>query len=144
MPKGVYIKTEEHKKKISEGRKGKGMGNKGALGYKHSEEAKRKMSESHTGKHLSEKVKQNLSKIHLGEKNKMWKGDKVGYIALHEWVSRNLGKPRICKMCNFKSENTRQFHWANKSRQYKRDLEDWIRLCVKCHKVYDLNKIEIT
>lgn len=28
-------------------------------------------------------------------------------------------------------------HWANKSHKYKRELTDWISLCVKCHKKYD-------
>lgn len=37
----------------------------------------------------------------------------------------------------------RQYHWANISRSYKRDLSDWVRLCASCHKKSDLAKIII-
>jgi len=63
-----------------------------------------------------------------------WVGDKVSYSALHIWVRRNLGKPNKCEHCGV-TEGT--FEWANKSHNYKRDLEDWIRLCKKCHIKYD-------
>ena len=68
-----------------------------------------------------------------GEENGMWKGDKVGYYALHDWISRKLGKAVICKKCGYQGN----CHWANKSHEYKRDLNDWISLCPKCHKGYD-------
>ena len=40
----------------------------------------------------------------------------------------------ICKYC--RKENCR-FEWANISGEYKRDLNDWMNLCVSCHKKYD-------
>lgn len=64
-----------------------------------------------------------------------WKGDAVGLNALHTWVSKNLGKPRKCQKCG--TTTAKQFDWANKSRNYKRDLSDWIRLCRSCHSKYD-------
>ena len=69
----------------------------------------------------------------MGEKNHEWKGDKVGYGALHDWVYRKLGKPKKCMNCN----NTENLEWANKSRKYMRDLTDWISLCRSCHAKYD-------
>lgn len=72
-----------------------------------------------------------------GEYNHKWKGDEVGYFGLHNWVRRTLGKPNKCEHCNDISLNGRQYHWANKSQKYLRDKDDWIRLCVKCHKKYD-------
>ena len=73
-----------------------------------------------------------------------WKGDQVGYLALHSWVIRNLGQPNRCEHC--KSLNAKRYHWANISRQYKRDLKDWIRLCASCHVNFDdsINKGWIT
>ena len=71
-----------------------------------------------------------------------WKGDDVGYGALHEWVVRELGKPKECEECGL-NDKERVYHWANISRNYKRELTDWIRLCVPCHKLYDLHKLEI-
>ena len=60
------------------------------------------------------------------------------------WVQRKLGAPKMCWECGFTSENNRQFHWANISRAYKRDLEDWARLCATCHKAYDGVGINLT
>ena len=80
-----------------------------------------------------------LSKIgkYRDEKSPHWKGEKVGYGGLHEWVYRKLGSPNICEHCKKRFTNNRQLHWANKSRTYKRDVKDWIRLCASCHKKYD-------
>lgn len=76
----------------------------------------------------------NKGKAHLAdEKHPLWKGDSVSYSPLHSWVSRKLGKPKECSDCGFASDNGRQFHWANISGQYLRDLEDWERLCARCH-----------
>lgn len=81
--------------------------------------------------------KSNLGQKHptiQGENNHNWMGDDVGYTALHDWVKRNLGKAFWCTFC-FSMVNVQ---WANISHEYKRDLTDWIQLCVKCHKRYDL------
>lgn len=66
-----------------------------------------------------------------------WKGDKVGKKALHNWVEKNLGKPKKCEHCNSFNEIGKKYEWANKSQNYKRDLSDLIRLCTKCHSKYD-------
>lgn len=63
-----------------------------------------------------------------------WKGDAVGYAGLHKWIGRKLGKPSLCEHCH---TTEGRFEWANKSQEYKRDLDDWLRLCVKCHRNYD-------
>lgn len=78
----------------------------------------------------------NLSKTEiLGEKHHMWKGDGAGYHALHKWIARRLGKPRCCQHCG--TTVAKRFEWANKSRKYRRQLEDWLRLCNSCHQRYD-------
>ena len=66
-----------------------------------------------------------------------WKGEGAGYVAKHTWISKQLGKPHFCEECGNKKLNHRQYHWANKSGKYLRDLSDWIRLCVKCHLEFD-------
>jgi hypothetical protein len=70
-----------------------------------------------------------------GEKNGMWKGNEVGYTALHDWVKYRLGTARDkeCVYCG--SED--YVDWANVSHEYKRDLTDWMPLCRKCHFKYD-------
>lgn len=73
--------------------------------------------------------------FYTASKNHKWKGDKVGYRALHSWVARQLGKPSRCEHCGDTSK--RKYEWANKSHEYLRDVNDWIRLCIPCHKKYD-------
>lgn len=70
----------------------------------------------------------------LGENNTNWKGDKVGYHALHMWIVRNYGKPMECEQCG----TERNIEWANKSQQYLRERDDWLQLCKSCHKKYDM------
>ncbi len=89
------------------------------------------------GKPASDKSRAAMLLWATGEKNVNWKGDKVGYRALHRWVVVRLGQPHCCDHCLKTNLKHRQYHWANKSGQYKRDITDWIRLCVKCHKAYD-------
>lgn len=81
------------------------------------------------------------SRVEAGKKlqnelHPLWK-EKVGYHALHSWVIRKLGNPNKCSECGLTSLNSRRFHWANISHEYKRDLKDWKRMCVKCHFIYD-------
>jgi len=91
------------------------IGNKRGSGFKHTKEYKRKMSESH-----------------IAEKNPMWKGDKVGYQALHFWVKRRKPKPELCEECNKKPP----YDLANKG-IYDRNLENWEWICRKCHMIKD-------
>jgi hypothetical protein len=105
---GVY--SEAHKKYISDKLKGHTV----------SKQTREKLREKSAGK--------------IGEKNSSWKGDSVGYSGLHAWVSKNLVRPKSC--LHWGLEKCR-IEWANKSRQYKRDLNDWLPLCKKCHGIYD-------
>ncbi|HPV97945.1 MAG TPA: hypothetical protein PLZ78_08975 [Spirochaetota bacterium] len=70
-------------------------------------------------------------KLIAGEKHPNWKGDKVGYFALHGWVKRKLEKPSVCSVCGIKASRM-EIH--NKSGKYKRDLSDWQWLCAGCHR----------
>lgn len=72
-----------------------------------------------------------------GERNTNWKGDNVGYDALHDWVKRKLGTPMQCSVCGGVYKNPKQMNWANKSKKYKRNINDWVRLCKKCHFQFD-------
>lgn len=81
------------------------------------------------------------------ENNPRWRGDKVGYRALHVWIRKHYKKPAICEHCGKDPGLTRhghtKLHWANKTKKYLRDREDWLCLCASCHKKYDLkNKIK--
>ena len=75
-----------------------------------------------------------------GGKNTQWRGNKVGYVALHSWLRRELGKPNRCDFCGRNDENQNIYEWANKSGYYLRELNDWMRLCKKCHNRYDAER----
>lgn len=75
--------------------------------------------------------------IFFGKNHGRWKGNNVGYDALHNWVKRKLGKPDTCEHCEKSGLSGRQIHWANIDHSYKRNLEDWLRLCILCHRKYD-------
>ncbi|MBU2062277.1 MAG: hypothetical protein KKH44_10575 [Bacteroidetes bacterium] len=94
----------------------------------HTKETKRKISLSGIGKHSDEKAWN-------------WKGDDVGYFALHHWVNRKWDKPVECECCG---KTDGRLHWANENHTYKRNREDWSTLCPSCHKKWDsLNKFKI-
>lgn len=144
MPTGHYIRTEYHNA-ISR-KNGFQKGNKVNLGRKMkpsqgfqkghpsylTEESKKKLAIS-SSKFWKGRKRPNISR----EKGYQWKGDDVGYHALHAWVEKELGKPDTCEHCGKTRLTSRQIHWANKSGKYLRELSDWIRLCAKCHKKYD-------
>ncbi len=114
----TWFKKGEHANKETEFKKG----HKRRVGLKHSEETKKKLS---------------LKKLEYysdGKHPVNWKGDDVSYVKLHAWVAYHRGKPEKCEFCG-KTEG--RLEWANKSRKYKRDLNDWISLCKKCHYHYD-------
>lgn len=55
------------------------------------------------------------------------------YSTLHQWVNRYKEKNGICGKCH--AETTTD--WANLSGEYKRNLDDYIELCRKCHYWFD-------
>lgn len=72
-----------------------------------------------------------------GQNHPAWKGKKVSYRALHKWIERKLGKPKFCTFCKASHLSHRQYNWANISGKYIRNTNDWMRLCVSCHRKYD-------
>ena len=105
------------------------------------------------GKHLSSETKNKLSIFNKGRHNSpstefkkgqfsdethpYWKGNEVGYGGIHMWIKSKLGKAKSCFICNSENNDLTAYGWANKSGEYKRDLNDWIPLCAKCHSSYD-------
>lgn len=93
------------------------------------------------GKRLPESWRKKISQNHAdmrGDKNPSWKGDKVGYHGIHDWIAKERGKPQLCELCG--SNHKQKYEWANRSRKYKRDTNDWIRLCVYCHRKADYHQ----
>lgn len=122
MPSGVYIRTEETRKRIGDAVRGRVL----------SLETRKKLSEIHknrgTGKWMTGR---------FGENANQWKGENAGYRAKHLWIERRLGKPDKCEHCEKTGMTGHKIQWANKSRKYKIEISDWIRLCVPCHVKFD-------
>lgn len=125
MPKGIYVRTEKHRKAVSElGKKSKGREpwNKGKTGI-YSEETLRKMRDNNA-KGMKGKI---------GVDNHGWKGDRAKYQAKHTWIRRNWGKADKCENNSCTYDSPKIYHWANVSGDYLRDRSDWIMLCPSCH-----------
>ncbi|MFA5990501.1 MAG: hypothetical protein WC803_12970 [Sphingomonas sp.] len=77
------------------------------------------------------------------DKANSWKGDKCGYAAKHVSVKSQVGNPKKCKHCGKVGEKANgrwNVHWANVSGEYKREAEDYIGLCRKCHYWFDRSR----
>ena len=111
--------SKEHKLKISLSLRGK----------KKTAEHVKKYSDSHRGKKHTDV---------MGIKNHNWKGDETGYYNKHTWCYRNWGQPLFCEFCGRTDLRKSQYQWASKNHEYKRTRNDWLRLCVSCHRNYDL------
>ena len=149
------IKEALRRKKISETRKRKKI----ELGYLNSPETRINLSEAKRGIKLTAEHSIKISNALKGKKPKNfeemqklgwksnkgrrpinWKGDAVGYYALHAWVSRHKGTPKKCEQCG--TTKAKRYEWANISREYKRDLNDYRRLCTSCHRKEGFEKGE--
>lgn len=65
--------------------------------------------------------------------NPTWLGELPYYKHLHYWVNKTNGKPKVCEHCGI----TENITWANKSHKYYKKPDDWLSLCVRCHRIYD-------
>lgn len=74
-----------------------------------------------------------------GSKNVKWKGTEASYAAKHMWARYHFGTPKLCEHCGV--TDRKMYHWANISKTYIRDRSDWLRLCVPCHKKFDLDRL---
>lgn len=74
--------------------------------------------------------------------NPNWKGDDASVYAIHGWIIRHYGSPRLCEKCG--TIDAKRYDWANISGDYKRSRLDFIRLCSSCHVKMDKNWVKKT
>lgn len=92
---------------------------------------------AHTGSKQSvETIKKRVGHF-INELHWQWKGDNANYRSIHSWIVRKKGKPMKCEHCNLGNLTGRKIHWANVDHKYRRNLEDYLRLCALCHKRFD-------
>lgn len=144
-------KNPEYKKHMSNVHKGQISPMKGK---QHTAETKEKIRIAHLGntnasgirtQEQRERISQGkLLVAKRGDKHPDWKGDNIGYVRLHSWVREQRGTPETCEHCHRTGLKGQKIHWASRSRKYKRDSSDWLRLCVPCHYTYDRRVTLIT
>ena len=93
------------------------------------------LSYNRKGKKLSEEHKLAIKRgKKIGEDCTFWKGNSAKHRAVHSWVVYYKGKAseNKCVDCGKQAR-----HWSNIDHKYKRDLDDYIARCYKCHFKYD-------
>lgn len=112
---------------------------------KHTEESKQKMREIALARwkdpEYIEKQKLKNKNMPKGKDVHNWTGDYPEYRTLHRWVIGRLGKAWMCESCG-KDDKYSRYEWSNIDGNYKRDLNDFIMLCVSCHRKRD-NSLQI-
>lgn len=78
------------------------------------------------------------------EKNPAWKGEEMGYDGIHKWARKHAGIPKECSECGKPKTTPNSIQWASKNHSYMRDLNEWVKLCVSCHRLYDYGKLQLT
>lgn len=148
--KGITC-SEETREKLRLSHLGQKSWNKGRTGI-YSVESLEKMRKSHIGQKVSEETKKKISETNKGcigywlgkklsEEHKLHisKPESTNYRTIHWWVQRVLGKPNKCEYCD--NTNAKAYDWANIDHTYKRDINDWVRLCRSCHIKFDRSRI---
>lgn len=116
--------TLEHRKKISEAH----------MGMKLSEETKLKKSIAMKNKWRNDQeYKVRMSDAHKSKVG-TWSGSYKEYVALHDWIRRQVGSAKSCIVCG---ESNKRIHWANLSGNYEKDTLDYTPLCTQCHAFWD-------
>lgn len=109
MPRGVYVRSEETRKRMSRGQ---------------------------TGRKLSKEVIEKLSGPNSHRWIKELNSEK-NYRAIHARIYKAYGKADHCENLECKGKS-KKFEWSNKDHQYTFEREKWQQLCRSCHKLYDL------
>ena len=66
-----------------------------------------------------------------------WKGDKVKYSGIHQWLYSKFGKASMCESLDCKGRSN-NYNWAKlKGVKYERKRENFWQLCISCHRKYD-------
>lgn len=68
-----------------------------------------------------------------GPSHPQWKGQKVKYGSLHDYVRYHKGSPQRCVDC----AATENLEWSNIDGWYTRDLDMYVARCRRCHARHD-------
>ncbi len=121
--------------------------NKPGLGKSRSEATKAKIGDANRGRRLSDEHKEKIGSALRGREDLKgsarynWSGDNPSYLALHKRIHRTKDRTGVCSTCNgnvgFGKSGT---HWANISGEYLNDSDDFVELCIPCHRRMDAER----
>ncbi len=95
---------------------------------------KRKIKTKTRGWKLSEQTKQKHKEHQLKDKNSNWKGNRVSYNALHQFIARYKPKPKLCEFCG----KEKKLELASIDGKYTRNVNHYKWLCRGCHTELDI------
>lgn len=59
------------------------------------------------------------------------------YKTIHAWLNKNYGRPTKCEFCE---KNKNRYEWAlKKCCSYEKKIDNYLQLCVSCHRKYDFS-----
>ena len=110
-----------------------------------SPENRKKLSESSKRmwqtKDMTERNKK-ISESKKGHKHPSWKGDKVDYASLHEWIRNNLPIPKKCQNCGKEKRLDAACITGNYIRTGDNWQLNWKYLCRSCHMKSDPKRLK--
>ena len=98
-------------------------------GFHHTETSKKKLSEAMRNRTRSKEYRLHISESKQADKNGMWVGDKASYQAIHTWLRKHHKKPSCCSYCG----DSKKLDWASKTKEYTRNISEYVALCRGCH-----------
>jgi len=66
----------------------------------------------------------------------MQKSNSRIYKNAHRFIKRKRGMPQECEVCKTNDKSVR-YEWSNVDHKYRQKVEDFTRMCTKCHWHYD-------
>jgi hypothetical protein len=108
-------------------------------GKKHTKETREKMKKTKLDRPVRYWLGRSRPEI-AGDKCHTWKGNKAGYRSKHCWIVKYYGQPTTCEHCQTGNLVGHSIHWANISGRLLRERSDWLRLCARCHGLFDKGK----
>lgn len=81
----------------------------------------------------------NTGRTRFQSRERSFKGTQKEYYQLHHWVRKNKGKAFWCTFCF----SCKKVEWANISGLYRKELNDYMQLCNKCHFKYDKHDLRL-
>lgn len=122
----------KYRQRMSDSHKGKMLGNKN--GFKKGQTAWNKGIERYWD---------SPTEFKTDTRNSKWKGTDNEYNQIHRWIVKQKGLPDICENCKVSGFKGKNIQWASKEHKYLKEINEWLRLCSKCHFKYDKNSFKL-